>query len=107
MGAIWPTEARASHAGLAKTRKFLGRSAEMRRQSTARSHVIALADRLGVRYQPSTDEALAAVVIRLSGDEVVSDDVEDLIVALRRAESITGAEMVELLSLYLNEKYSG
>jgi len=79
----------------------------MRRQSTTRSHVIALADRLGVRYLPSSDEALAAVVTRLSGDEVVSDDVEDLIVALRRAESITGAEMVELLSLYLNEKYSG
>jgi hypothetical protein len=73
---------------------------------TARSRIIALAQRHGVTYQATYDDALAAVVTRLSGDAVVPDAIEDLAVALKRAGVITGAEMVDLLSQYLNEEFT-
>ena len=76
----------------------------MSTQST-RSCIIALADRHGVRYQRTPDDELAEVITRLSDDEVVTDDIENLVVALKRAGAISGAEMVDLLSRYLMEKY--
>jgi hypothetical protein len=51
------------------------------------------------------EDDLAEVVTRLSDDEVATDDVEDLVVALRRSGTISGSEMVDLLGQYLNEKY--
>lgn len=75
--------------------------------ATIRSRVMALADRYGVHYHPAPADELAEIVTRLSGDEVVTDEIEDLIVALRRARVISGLEMVDILSQYLNEKYHG
>jgi hypothetical protein len=48
---------------------------------------------------------LAEIVTRLSDDDVATDDVEDLVVALKRSGAISGSEMVDLLGQYLNEKY--
>lgn len=42
---------------------------------------------------------------RLSGDDVVTDELEDLLVALKREGVISGAEMVDLLSQSLAEKH--
>lgn len=79
----------------------------MNTRSTTREYIIALADKFGIRYHPTPEDALAAISTRLAGDEVVTDEIEDLIVALRRAGVISGGEMVDLLSRYLAEKHQG
>lgn len=79
----------------------------MSAQSITREYVIALVDKSGIRYHPTPEDALAAIATRLAGDEVVTDKVEDLIVALRRAGAISGDEMVDLLGQYLAEKHQG
>jgi hypothetical protein len=76
----------------------------MTAQSSIREYVIALAAELGIRYHPTPEDALAEIATRLAGDEVATDEIEDLIVALRRAGAIGGDEMVGLLSRYLSEK---
>lgn len=65
-----------------------------------------LARQNGVTYQRLPDDNIATVATRLAGDEVVTDDVEDLIVALHRANVISGEQMVELLGRYLRCTYS-
>ncbi|MDM8181349.1 hypothetical protein [Marinobacter salarius] len=76
----------------------------MNTQPSIRSYVIDLADQLGIRYQATPEDALADIATRLAGDEVVPDEIEDLIVSLKRAGAINGDEMVSLLSRYLAEK---
>jgi len=73
-------------------------------KKSARFQIFALAKSRGVRYQRLAEDDLAEVVTRLSDDEVATDDVEDLVVALRRSGTISGSEMVDLLGQYLNEK---
>jgi hypothetical protein len=73
---------------------------------TAKSRILALAMRSGVRYQLTSADVLADTATRLSGDDVTPDEVEDLVVALKRAGIITGQEMVDLLGAYLAEKFS-
>ncbi|MBL3557607.1 MULTISPECIES: hypothetical protein [Marinobacter] len=70
---------------------------------SAKSYVIDLAAQHGIRYQETPADRLAVVATRLAGDEVVTDEIEDLIVALKRAQLITGTQMVELLGRYLDE----
>ena len=76
----------------------------MNTQPSIRSYVIELADQLDIRYQATPADELAVVAAQLAGDEVMTDAIEDLIVALRRAGAISGDEMVSLLSRYLAEK---
>lgn len=78
----------------------------MNSQPSIRSYVIDLADQFGIRYQATSEDALADIATWLAGDEVVTDEIEDLIVALKREGAINGGEMVALLSRYLNEKCS-
>ncbi|GAB0154714.1 hypothetical protein [Marinobacterium sp. BA1] len=73
--------------------------------SSAKSRILALASRSGITFQPTYEDALAEVITRLSDDDVVTDDIEDLTVALKRSGVITGNEMVDLLGQYLTEKY--
>lgn len=68
---------------------------------TVRSQILDQANQHGVCYRLTPDDALAEVVTRLSDDEIVTDEIEDLLVALKRAGVISGAEMVALLSEYL------
>lgn len=79
----------------------------MNAQPTTREYVVALADQFNVSYHPTPEDALAEIATRLAGDEVVTDEIEDLIVALRRADAITGDEMVELLGRHFSEKGQG
>jgi hypothetical protein len=58
----------------------------------------------GVRYVETHGDTLADVITRLTGDVVVTDATEDLIVALKRAGVIDGQAMVTLLGNYLAEK---
>jgi len=73
-------------------------------QCSTREYVVALAAELGIRYHPTPDDTLAEIATRLAGDDVVTDEIEDLIVTLKRAGAISGNEMVTLLSRYLSEK---
>jgi hypothetical protein len=74
--------------------------------TTAKSRILTLAVRSGIRFQLTNADVLADVATRLSGDDVTTDEVEDLVVALKRAGIITGNEMVDLLGAYLDEKFS-
>jgi len=78
----------------------------MNTQSSIRSYITDLADQLGIRYQATPEDALAVIAARLAGDNVVTDETEDLIVALKRAGAINGREMVALLGRHLDEKFS-
>jgi hypothetical protein len=68
------------------------------------AYVADLAKSCGVFYSRTPDDALAEVVTHLSDDDVVTDDTEDLIVALKRAHVIDSNIMVSLLGNYLDEK---
>lgn len=67
-------------------------------------YIAGLARQHGIRYVRTPDDALADVITRLADDEVVADDTEDLIVALKRSHVIDAATMVSLLGNYLDEK---
>ncbi len=67
-------------------------------------YVVNLAQKHGVRYVRTPDDALAEVITCLADDEISTDDTEDLIVALKRAHVIDVDTMVNLLGNYLNER---
>lgn len=46
----------------------------------------------------------AGNITRLADDEVKTDEVEDLIIALKKAHRLTNLEMVQLIANYLREK---
>lgn len=66
--------------------------------------VARLAEQHGVRYERTADDELAEVVTRLADDVVVTDETEDLVVALKRANVIDALTMVSLLGNYLDER---
>jgi len=70
-------------------------------QNKVSQYVLDLANKSGVAFIKSPNDALANVIAHLSDDDVVCDETEDLIVALRRANVINGTEMVSLLGQYL------
>ncbi len=72
-------------------------------QGTA-AFVVKLARKHGVSYVRTEHDALADVMTRLSDDEVVMDDIENLMVALRRANVIDGRTFISLLGCYIDEK---
>lgn len=57
-----------------------------------------------ITYVKTRGDDWAETVTRLAGDDVVTDEVEDLIVALKRAHVVNDKEMVALLGNYLAEK---
>jgi hypothetical protein len=62
---------------------------------TAR-RVRALAAKAGVRYRPSYADVWASAVTKLAGDDVRSDQTDDLLVALGRAGTISDTELLKL-----------
>lgn len=74
--------------------------------TSAKQMVLDLAHQHGVSYVRTQDDALADVITRLTGDVVVTDEIEDLIVELKRAGAIDEKTMVQLLGRYLAEKKS-
>ena len=67
-------------------------------------YVADLALQHGVAYVRTANDALAEAATRLAGDEVITDDTEDLIVAFKRAKAIDAPTMVALLGNFLDEK---
>lgn len=78
----------------------------MSEPESTKAYVLARAQRLGVRYERTPDDELAEVITRLSDDEVVTDEIQNLIWALYRAGALNKKEMLDLLHRYLVEKYS-
>ena len=69
------------------------------------AYIAKLARRHHITYARTPDDALAEIAMRLADDEVVTDEIEDLIVALKRAGVIDGATMVDLLGRHLDEAH--
>ncbi len=74
--------------------------------TSAKKMVLDLARQHELSYVRTQDDALADVITGLTGDVVVTDEIEDLIVALKRAGAIDEKTMIELLGSYLVEKES-
>lgn len=62
-----------------------------------------LARRHDVSYAKTSNDALADLITQLSDDDVVTDETEDLIVALKRSKVIDASQMVALLGSYMDE----
>lgn len=71
-----------------------------------RDYVLDLARRCRVKPQKTWSDQWAENVTRLADDEVKTDDIEDLVIALKKAKQLTNLEMVQLLANYLREKES-
>lgn len=65
--------------------------------------ILDLARRHGVTYQPTEGDAWANHVTRLADDDVVLDEIELLLLALRRAGHLTRPERLRLQVDYLRE----
>lgn len=63
-----------------------------------------LAHELGVRYTRTPADQWADTVTRLAGDEVRSGDVQDLLIALKRAGKLSTQDMATLLVNHLREQ---
>lgn len=65
-----------------------------------------LAKQHNVVYVKTSYDDLAETITRLSDDDVVMDDVENLIIALERAGILPSEEVVPLHVNYLREKFA-
>jgi len=68
------------------------------------NYIINLAHQHGVRYDKTSDDALAEVITRLADDDVRMDQVELLLLALERAGVVASENVVPLHINYLREK---
>lgn len=62
-----------------------------------------LAESNGVHYTESRLDKISRVVTRLAGDDVRPDNVEGLLINLKRRGFIAGDDMMRLHSRYLDE----
>lgn len=58
-------------------------------KNDVRRYVAAL-EQHGIVYEKTGSDALAEAITRLAGDDVCTDETEDMLVALRRANVIDG-----------------
>ncbi len=72
-------------------------------QEDVTHYVATLARRHGVVYEKTGSDALAEVITHLADDDVRTDETENLLVALKRANVIDGETMVDLLGRHLDE----
>lgn len=74
---------------------------------TARDTIRDLARRHGIRYERAGLDDWAEAVSRVAGDDVDLDEIEWLLVALRRAEILPGIEGTRLHYRYIQERKAG
>ncbi len=63
----------------------------------------ALAERHGVAYKPTDTDQLAHHITRLSGDDVVFEEIENLLIALQRSGHLSRTDAVLLQANYLRQ----
>lgn len=71
--------------------------------SGLKGYVQHLAVVYGITYRKTEGDTFAETVTRLADDDVTSDEIEDIIVELKRSHVIDSKTMVELLGNYLDE----
>lgn len=69
-----------------------------------RRYVLDLAESYNVTYVKTFADDWAKSVSELAGDDVHTDAIEDLVIALKKQKKVTGLEAVHLLTNYLREK---
>lgn len=82
----------------------MAHAAEFIQQGTAEQAVRDLARRHRIIAGRTAIDDWADDVTRLAGDDVSLDEVEELIVGLRRSGAVDGAELTRLHSRYLDER---
>lgn len=82
----------------------MAHAAAILQQGTAEQVVRDLARRHRIDAGRTAIDDWADDVTRLSGDDVSLDEVEELIVGLRRSGAVDGAELTRLHSRYLDER---
>ncbi|WP_235693741.1 hypothetical protein [Brucella intermedia] len=82
----------------------MAHAAAIIQQGTAEQALRDLARRYQIEAGRTAIDDWADDVTRLSGDDVSLDDVEELIVGLRRSGAVDGAELTRLHSRYLDER---
>ena len=73
-------------------------------KSGLRRYVMDLADSCQAAYVRTYADEWAESVSRLAGDDVRTDVIENLVIALKKEKKVTGLEAVHLLANYLREK---
>lgn len=68
-----------------------------------KNHIVNLANQHDIKYVRTSLSEMAKIITELSDDEVVQDDVERLVIALRKAKVISSEDMLLLLHGYLKE----
>ena len=66
--------------------------------------VIDMARQHHITYVKTFGDAWGEKVTQLADDEVQADDIENLLIALKRAGKVTATDMLALLVSYLREK---
>lgn len=69
------------------------------------AYIANLAQQYGIVYRKTGSSALAQVITSLADDDVKPDETEKLVIALRRANVISGQMMVLLLGRYFDEAH--
>jgi hypothetical protein len=72
-------------------------------RTPAATAIRSMAERYGVEYKRTSADILAHHITRLSGDDVVFDETELLLVALQRAGHLSRREAVLLQANYLRQ----
>ena len=73
-------------------------------KSGLRRYVMDLAEACQVAYIRTYADEWAENISRLAGDDVQTDVIENLVIALKKEKKVTGLEAVHLLTNYLREK---
>lgn len=68
-----------------------------------KAYVAKLAQTHNLSCSTTKTDRLARVITRLSGDDVIPDETEKLIIELRKAKVIDGKTMTTILGNYLDE----
>lgn len=72
--------------------------------SGIKQYITDLDKKHNITYSKTYGDEWAETVTRLSDDDVDADEIEDLVIALKRAGIISGKDMAELLVNYLREQ---
>ena len=75
----------------------------MRPQTATASIIRQMAEEHHVSYVLTRSDALALHISSHSGDDVIPDDVERLLIALQRAGHLTSRDVMRLQASYLRE----
>lgn len=84
-------------ARMARQRALAAKRARQQRRDPTAIYVRQLAKREGIVFAPTFADIWAQAVTKLAGDEIKSDKIDDLLVALTRAGKLSPRDMTKLV----------